>query len=114
MAKKPPPRREAAPLTVKLPANLKPAEDVTCGCYIRSLIVAGKSAGEILELVHKHFKGSTAKPSDVSWNRSKLKAAHVKVPDARRAAAPKVKKAKAKKMKAAKKPTPTAEESAAA
>jgi len=35
-------KRATAPLTITLPANLKPPADTTCGCYIRSLRAAGK------------------------------------------------------------------------
>jgi len=97
MPRKAPPKREAAPLTIKLPANLKPPTGTTSGCYIRSLVMLGKPTDEILELVHKHFKGSTAKGSDVSWNRAKLRAAGKKMPEAKRAVAkPKRKRAKKK------------------
>ena len=77
--------RKVAPLTVELSDNLKPGADVTCGCYIRSLVMKGKGTDEILKLVGKHYPDSTAKGSDVSWNRAKLKAAGKKVPDAPRA-----------------------------
>jgi len=79
-------KRATAPLTITLPANLKPPADTTCGCYIRSLLVAGKGTEEILALVHKHYRGSTAKGSDISWNRAKLRAAGKKLPGARKAA----------------------------
>ncbi len=77
--------RKVAPLTVELGDNLKPGADVTCGCYIRTLVMKGKGTDEILKLVGKHYPDSTAKGSDVSWNRAKLKAAGKKVPDAPRA-----------------------------
>lgn len=60
-------------LTCPLPANLSPPEGTKSGTYIRSLIMKGLSTDDILTHVHKHFKGSTAKPSDVSWNRARLR-----------------------------------------
>ena len=78
--------RVAGDLLYDLPKNLMPPAEAKSGAYIRSLIMLGKSTEEIVELVKKHFKGSTAKGSDVSWNRAKLRAAGKKVPDAPRAA----------------------------
>lgn len=78
--------RVAAPLTIEVSGNAAPPKGTTCGCYIRSLVMAGKGTEDILKLVHKHFPDTTAKGSDVSWNRKKLKDAGKKVPDARKAA----------------------------
>ncbi len=72
--------RQPGVLTVDLGANLVPADGVTCGCYIRSLVMMGKSTEEILALVGKHFPKSTAKGSDVSWTRARLRAAGKKLP----------------------------------
>ncbi len=78
--------RAAAALTYDLPKNLSPPADAKSGAYIRSLIMLGKGTEDILKLVKQHFKGSTAKGSDVSWNRAYLKDHGKKVPDARKAA----------------------------
>lgn len=43
------------------------------GARIRELLEEGKSTGEILEIIHEEFPESTAGPSDVSWNRRKLR-----------------------------------------
>ena len=80
-AKKAPKPRVAAPLTGDLGAGNAPGADMTSGCYIRSLVMKRVGTEDILKLVHKHFKDSTAKGSDVSWNRAKLKAAGKKVPE---------------------------------
>lgn len=73
--------RVAAPLFVELNGN-KPAADMKCGTYIRSMIMAGKTTPVILEQVAKHYPDSSAKASDVSWNKGKLKAAGKKIPAA--------------------------------
>jgi hypothetical protein len=81
-AKKASTPRAVAPLTAPLGAGNKPGADMTAGCYIRSLVMLGElTNAEILKKVHTHFKDSTAKGSDISWNRGKLKAAGKKVPD---------------------------------
>jgi hypothetical protein len=93
-------------LTATLPTYLKPPADMICGIFIRSLIVAGKSTAEILELVHMHFKGNTAKGSDISWNRAKLRATGRKLPGGRgERKAPGKKRAKAKRRRAGGEPT---------
>ena len=74
--------RKSAPLFEELSSNA-PKADMTCGCYIRSLLMkGGKDTAAILELVKKHYPDSSAKASDVSWNKGKLKAAGKKVPAA--------------------------------
>lgn len=81
-AKKAAKPRVVAPLTAKLGAANAPGECATAGCYIRSLVMTGDLTNEaILKLVHKHFKDSTAKGSDISWNRAKLRAEGKKVPE---------------------------------
>lgn len=58
----------------------------TSGALIRARLVEGKmSAAEIVAEVHKRFKDSSAKASDVYWNRGRLKKEGVKVPDMPRA-----------------------------
>jgi hypothetical protein len=42
------------------------------GYRIRELLLQKKSCDEILAVIHKEFPQSTAKPSDVSWNKRKL------------------------------------------
>lgn len=74
--------RVSAPLYGELGAGSKPAADMTCGCYIRSLIMAGTSTDKILAKVKTHYPDSSAKASDVSWNKGKLKAAGKKIPTA--------------------------------
>ncbi len=66
--------------TYELGADLAPPEDAKSGAYIRSLLLLGKSAEEILKLVHKHFADSTAKSSDVSWNKGKLREKGIAIP----------------------------------
>ncbi len=78
--------RVVAPLFSDLPAGNKPTADMTCGAYIRSLIMTGKFTTEqMLEKVGTHYKGSKAKGSDISWNRQKLRAAGKKVPEVKAA-----------------------------
>jgi len=80
-AKKAPTPRKVAPLFIELTGNGKPPADTTCGCYIRSLVMRGDTTNaDILKLVAKHYPESTAKGSDISWNRAKLGAAGKKVP----------------------------------
>lgn len=43
------------------------------GARMRDLISEGLSTGEILETIHEEFPQSKAGPSDVSWNRRKLR-----------------------------------------
>ena len=74
-------KRGPAVLTVDLPPNLVPGEGTTCGAYIRSLLMIGKGTDEILGLVRKHYPESTAKGSDVSWNRRKLRDAGKAIPE---------------------------------
>jgi len=74
--------RKVAPLTVELGTGNAPPKDTTCGCYIRSLVMVGTlTTAEILAKVKKHYPDSTSRPSDVSWNRAKLRAAGKKVPE---------------------------------
>ena len=81
-AKKTATPRKVAPLTVELGAGNAPPKDTTCGCYIRSLVMLGTlTTAQILAKVAKHYPDSTSKPSDVSWNRAKLRAAGKKVPE---------------------------------
>src|SRR3954466_13288880 len=64
-------------------SNLKKGKaPETSGELIRARLVEGKStAATIVAEVHKRFKDSSAKPSDVYWNRGRLKKEGVKVPD---------------------------------
>jgi len=78
--------RVVAPLTAPLAAGNAPTAGMTSGCYIRSLIMLKVDTPDILKLVHKHFKGSTAKGSDISWNRAKLRAAGKVIPEPKKAA----------------------------
>ncbi len=81
-AKKSATPRVVAPLFIVIEGNGKPPADTTCGCYIRSLVMRGTDTNaDILKLVKKHYPESTAKGSDISWNRAKLKGAGKKVPD---------------------------------
>lgn len=73
--------RASAPLYEEL-ATSQPKSGMTCGCYIRSLLMkGGKTTETIIELVKKYFPESSAKNSDVSWNRGRLKAAGKKLPE---------------------------------
>lgn len=74
--------RKVAPLFGELGAGGKPTADMTCGSYIRSLIMAGTATDKILSKVKTHYPDSSAKASDVSWNKGKLKAAGKKIPTA--------------------------------
>jgi len=57
------------------------------GAYIRRLLKAGfVDTNAILEAVHANFAGSKAKPSDVAWNKGKLKKDEGWVPPAKAAA----------------------------
>jgi hypothetical protein len=76
--------RVAAPLFEELSTSA-PKANMTCGCYIRSLLMkGGKNAttAAILDLVKKHYPDSSAKASDVSWNRQKLRNDGKKLPAA--------------------------------
>jgi len=81
--------KKSATPRVKAPAfieigNGAPPAGTTCGLFIRSLIMKGATTEDILAKVKKHYPDSTAKGSDVSWNRQKLRADGIKnVPDAR-------------------------------
>lgn len=45
------------------------------GARIREMIMEGKlTTEEMLAVIHKEFKDSKAKASDISWNRGQLKA----------------------------------------
>ncbi len=82
-AKKTATPRVKAPAFIEIGGGAPPA-GTTCGLYIRSLIMKGATTEDILAKVKKHYPDSTAKGSDVSWNRQKLRADGVKnVPDAR-------------------------------
>lgn len=77
--------RASAPLYEELNTSA-PKSDMTCGCYIRSLLMRGKHTTEdILGLVKKHYPESSAKGSDVSWNRQKLRNAGKRVPEVAKA-----------------------------
>lgn len=43
------------------------------GARIREMLLKGMESEEILKVIHKEFPDSTAKSSDVSWNRGKLR-----------------------------------------
>lgn len=59
-----------------------PKADQNCGSYIRSLLMAGKlDTDGILAKVKQHYPDSSAKGSDVSWNRQKLRTEGKKVPE---------------------------------
>jgi hypothetical protein len=51
------------------------------GMRIRELLMKRVGTDEILKIIHKEFPGSKAKSSDVAWNKGKLKADGVKVPE---------------------------------
>lgn len=50
------------------------------GAYIRELLLAGTTEAEILRLNKARFPESKAGPSDVAWNRAKLRAAGTPAP----------------------------------
>lgn len=66
--------REASP-TPPVPKGLAPAPTPQegSGAYMRRLIPLGYGTEQILDLVHKHYPASKAGPSDVAWNRGKLR-----------------------------------------
>lgn len=43
------------------------------GAYIREQLLAGKATDAIIKEVHEKFPGSKAGPSDIAWNRGKLR-----------------------------------------
>ena len=82
----------------------------TSGELIRARIVEGKkSVDEIVSEVHKKFKDATTAPSDVYWQRGRLKKEGIKLdkmpgsdkPAAKKPAAKKASKKPAKKAKKA-------------
>jgi hypothetical protein len=75
----------------------------TSGELIRARLVEGKmTADAIVAEVHKRFKDSSAKRSDVYWNRGRLKKEGVKLADMPKAEKP-AKKGGAKAAKKSKK-----------
>ncbi len=50
------------------------------GALIRTLIMKNTATDDIIKAVHKAFSGSKAGPSDVAWNRNKLKKDGKKLP----------------------------------
>ena len=65
----------------------KPGRGPGSGEYIRELILAGDSTEQILTKVKARFPDSKAGPSDVSWNRGKLRKDGHDIPRANAAAA---------------------------
>lgn len=63
------PDRSGKPRAPREPRTGRPGS----GARMRELIEAGKDTKEILAIIHKEFPESTAGPSDVSWNRRKLR-----------------------------------------
>lgn len=60
---------------------LKGGKIETSGELIRARVVEGKmTPDQIVSEAKKKFKGSTAKRSDVYWNRARLKAEGIKLP----------------------------------
>jgi site-specific DNA-cytosine methylase len=53
------------------PSGARPAKG--SGARIRELLLRGFMTPKILELIHVEFPGSKAGPSDVSWNKQKLR-----------------------------------------
>jgi hypothetical protein len=86
-------------------ANLKKGKaPETSGELIRARLVEGKmTAGAIVAEVHKRFKDSSAKASDVYWNRGRLKKEGVKLGDMPKDAKPAKAKVAAKKAAGKKK-----------
>lgn len=64
--------------------TMKKEKPKTAGLLIRARLVEGKmSADQISAECRKTFKGSTCKPSDVYWNRGKLKREGIKLGNAK-------------------------------
>lgn len=60
--------------------TMKKEKPKTAGLLIRARLVDGKmDADAIAAECRKTFKGSTCKPSDVYWNRGKLKREGIKL-----------------------------------
>ena len=72
------PRPAPAP-PVTPPATAKPPSPagIGSGARIRQLLQEGLHTDAILSIIHREFPGSKAGPSDVSWNKGKLKKAGV-------------------------------------
>lgn len=78
----PPPTLNAGAVRV---VNIRPRPGVGSGAFIRWLLMTGQfTTEEILKMVHDNYPGSKAGPSDVSWNRGKLRKAGATVPEVRR------------------------------
>lgn len=67
-----PPLEVKAPRSPRAPREGGPSKPGS-GARIRELLQQGKGTKEILETIHKEFPGSRAGPSDVSWNKAKLR-----------------------------------------
>jgi site-specific DNA-cytosine methylase len=69
------PRKTAVQVQAPLATSGPPDKEVSegSGAYMRRLLVAGFQTPEILEAVHRQFPGSKAGPSDVAYNKNKLK-----------------------------------------